>query len=497
MAAKLGILAGGGPLPGYIIEACRSSGRDHFVLAFQDQADPTVIGDAPQAWVRLGAVEEAIGRLRAEECVELVLAGPVRRPTLAELRPDRRAARFLARGILNKGDNGLLGAVVRTLEEEEGFRVVGADALLADLRANAGPLGRHTPTAEDEQDIARGVEVIYQIGKLDIGQATVVRGGVVLGVEAAEGTEALLNRCGKLQRGERGGVLVKLAKPGQEKRADMPVVGPNTVAGAAAAGLAGIAVAAGATLVFEPDTVVADADAAGLFVVGILPSDYLSNTTALSTAHPWLTGNGRLQRSLHIFVIVGEPSGDVLGARLMAAFNAKLGRRVRYSGVGGPQMADQGLDSLFDYRQLAVMGLLEVLPQAPRLLRRVRDVAAAIERDNPDVIISIDAPSFAFAVLRRLGAHSQPRIHYVAPQIWAWRPKRVRKFKKYLGPHFGAVSLPSRPISPLPACHVPSSAIRSSRISRRLRTAGNFAPAITSRPTRLCCAPCRAAGVPK
>jgi DUF1009 family protein len=277
MAAKLGILAGGGPLPGNLIEACKKSGRDYFVLAFEGQADPDVIGEAPQAWVRLGAVEEAIGRLRAEQCEELVLAGPVQRPSLAELRPDRRAARFLARGLLSKGDNGLLGAVVCTLEEEEGFRVVGADTILADLRAGAGPFGRHAPTPDDEADIARGVDVVYQIGLLDIGQAAVIREGFVLGVEAAEGTEALLNRCGSLQGENRGGVLVKLPKPGQEKRADLPTIGPRTVAGAIDASLAGIAVAAGATLIIEPARVVADADAAGLFVVGIEPNDYRSD----------------------------------------------------------------------------------------------------------------------------------------------------------------------------------------------------------------------------
>lgn len=280
MAAKLGILAGGGPLPGYLIEACRASGRDYFVLAFEDQADPEIIGAAPQAWVRLGAAEEAIGRLRAEQCEELVLAGPVRRPTLSELRPDRRAARFLARGLLSKGDNGLLGAVVRTLEEEEGFRVVGADTILADLRAGAGPFGRHAPGKDDEADIARGVHVVHKIGQLDIGQATVVRSGLVLGVEAAEGTEALLSRCAQLQRGNRGGVLVKLPKPNQERRADLPAIGPKTVAGAAEAGLNGIAVAAGATLIFEPARVVADADAAGLFIVGIRPEDYRSGYNA-------------------------------------------------------------------------------------------------------------------------------------------------------------------------------------------------------------------------
>ena len=277
MAAKLGILAGGGPLPGYLIEACRSSGRDYFVLAFEDHADANVIGEAPQAWVRLGAVEEALGRLRAEQCEEIVLAGPVRRPTLAELRPDRRAARLLARGLLKKGDNGILGAVVRLLEEEEGFRVVGADSILAELRAGLGPFGRHSPTPDDEADIARGVDVVHQIGRLDIGQAAIVCQGIVLGVEAAEGTEALLKRCGALQQGNRGGVLVKLPKPGQEKRADLPAVGPKTVAEAAHAGLAGIAVAAGWTLVFEPAQVAADADAAGLFIVGIKPDDYLAD----------------------------------------------------------------------------------------------------------------------------------------------------------------------------------------------------------------------------
>ncbi len=280
MAPKLGILAGGGPLPGLLIEACRATGRQAFVIAFEGQADPNVIGEAPHAWVRLGAADDALGRLRAENVEEIVMAGPVRRPTLKELRPDRRAARFLARDLLNKGDNGLLGAIVRTLEEDEGFRVVGADSVLQEMRAAEGAFGKVVPDPDENTDIAQGVRVLDATGHLDIGQAVVVQQGIVLGLEAAEGTRGLLERCGKLRREGRGGVLVKLPKPGQEIRADMPTIGLDTVADAIAAGLAGIAVGAGNTLVLDQQVLVSAADEAGIFIVGIRPRDYLEGGTA-------------------------------------------------------------------------------------------------------------------------------------------------------------------------------------------------------------------------
>ncbi|MBO6783162.1 MAG: UDP-2,3-diacylglucosamine diphosphatase LpxI [Alphaproteobacteria bacterium] len=276
MAPKVGILAGGGPLPGYLVDACRSSGRDVFVIAFEGQADPRVVEAAPHAWVRLGAAGEALDRLRAEAVEEIVMAGPVTRPTWRELRPDRRAAKFLGRGLLNKGDDGLLGAIVRALEEEEGFRVIGADDLLDDLQATAGPFGAYGPDEDSTADIEQGVRVLHTTGPLDIGQAVIVQQGIVLGLEAAEGTRGLIERCAGLRREGRGGVLVKLPKPGQETRADMPSIGPETLRAAAASGLAGIAVATGATLVFERDEVVRLADEHGLFVVGIAPSDIVA-----------------------------------------------------------------------------------------------------------------------------------------------------------------------------------------------------------------------------
>lgn len=271
MQPKLGILAGGGELPARIVGACRATGRDYFVLAFEGHADPAFVEGSPHAWIRLGEAGTGMRLLKDAGAVELVMAGPVRRPTLKELRPDWRTTKFFARiGLAALGDDGLLKAVIRELEGE-GFVVVGLDSILTDILAEPGVYGRHAPDAQAESDIRRGIEVARGIGRLDVGQAVVVQQGIVLGVEAVEGTDALIRRCAELRRDGPGGVLVKLKKPGQEGRVDLPTVGVATVRAAAAAGLRGIAVEAGGALIVGRDQMMAEADAAGLFVVGIDP----------------------------------------------------------------------------------------------------------------------------------------------------------------------------------------------------------------------------------
>jgi UDP-2,3-diacylglucosamine hydrolase len=269
MADRLGIIAGGGGLPRRLIESCRSSGRDIFVLAVAGAAEPAAISDVPHAWCRLGAAAAGLALLRENHVTELVLAGAIRRPSLAALRPDWRAAKLLARiGYRRLGDDGLLSAVVKELEEE-GFRVIGADQLLDQALVPEGPLGSVCPDAQAEADIERGLHAARSLGALDIGQAVIVQQGLVLGVEAIEGTDELLRRCGTLRRDGPGGVLVKVEKPGQEPRADRPTIGPRTVLLAAETGLRGIAVEAYSTIVLDRDEVVQAADRAGLFVVGI------------------------------------------------------------------------------------------------------------------------------------------------------------------------------------------------------------------------------------
>jgi DUF1009 family protein len=266
---RLGVLAGGGQLPVRVIEACRAAGRDFFVLAFEGQTDPATVIDTPHAWVRLGAVGEALKRLHEAAVTEVVMAGPVTRPSFEDLRPDWRGAMFLAKvGARAFGDDGLLSAVVRELEAE-GFRVVGADDVFDSLRTPFGPCGALRADDAAVVDINRGIEVLRALGHLDVGQAVVVQQGVVLGVEAIEGTDALLERCAVLRRSGRGGVLVKLAKPEQERRVDLPTIGPGTVVRAASAGLRGIALETGRSLIIDRDAVVRAADDAGLFVVGV------------------------------------------------------------------------------------------------------------------------------------------------------------------------------------------------------------------------------------
>ena len=271
MAAKLGIIAGGGLVPGQLIQAAKAQGRDCFVLAIKNSADPSQLAGVDHVWLRLGQAGKAFELLHEKQVGEVVMAGPVRRPTLSEMRPDWRTARFFARiGLKALGDDGLLSAVIGEFESE-GFKIVGAHEVLGDLLAPLGVWGTVRPDEQAASDIKHGVKVAQGLGALDVGQSVVVQQGIVLGVEAIEGTDALIERVGSLRRAGLGGVLVKLCKPGQDHRVDLPTIGPDTLKRAAAAGLRGIAVEAGASIVVDLDQLVRAADKAGLFLTGISP----------------------------------------------------------------------------------------------------------------------------------------------------------------------------------------------------------------------------------
>ena len=166
------------------------------------------------------------------------------------------------------GDDGLLAAIVRVLGEE-GFRVLGAHEVLTEAVGPRGQMGRVAPDAAAMADIERGVTVVRALGQADVGQGCVVQQGIVLAVEAIEGTDAMLARAAGLARPGPGGVLIKLVKPGQDRRADLPTIGPATLRAASAAGLRGVAFEAGGTLLTDRTGCVTEADTAGLFLLGI------------------------------------------------------------------------------------------------------------------------------------------------------------------------------------------------------------------------------------
>ncbi|WP_420404783.1 LpxI family protein [Nisaea sp.] len=267
---KLGILAGGGVLPRRIAERRLEGGDTVFVIAFEGQTDPATVEGLEHAWMRLGATGATLKRLREASVEEVVMAGPMRRPAFSDLSLDMRSAKALARaGRKAFGDDGLLSLIIEELERD-GFRVVGIDDVLGGYLMPEGTLTATAPSEEAEHDIARGLEVLMALSPADVGQAVAVQEGLVLAVEAVEGTDAMIARAGLVKRdGAAGPVLVKIKKLGQERRADLPTIGVDTVRSAVSAGFRGIAVESGATILVDRDAVVAAADAEKLFLTGI------------------------------------------------------------------------------------------------------------------------------------------------------------------------------------------------------------------------------------
>ncbi len=265
-------------MPRRLAESATGVAGTPFVIRLAGMADEDFSAFAN---VECGLAEsgKTIRSLKQAGCDAVVLAGMVKRPDFAKLKPDLRGAALLTRVIAAaaRGDGAMLSVLVETLEAE-GFRVIGAEDVLADLAAPAGAVGALSPSGENWADIRKAAAIIAALGSFDIGQAAVVASGHTLAVEAAEGTDLLLERCARLPAAARGGdkrngVLVKRPKPGQELRVDLPTIGIETVRRVDEAGLAGIAVEAGAALLIDRQAIAREADQRGIFVFGFRPAE--------------------------------------------------------------------------------------------------------------------------------------------------------------------------------------------------------------------------------
>ncbi len=263
----LGIIAGRDLLPRLIAERRRAEGRPYLVIAFAGAAEPW-LREHPHEVHEFEKPGRLFAALRRAGCSHVVFAGTMERPRLRPWRADGRGLGLIGpvMGAMARGDDSLLSGLARIFEAE-GFGVVGADAYLPELTSPPGVLGRHAPGPQSRADAARGASILSALGPFDVGQAVVVAAGRCLGIEAAEGTDVLLARMAALADAQAtGGVLVKMAKPGQDRRFDLPAIGPRTVEAAAQAGLAGVAIEAGAVCVLDRSTTVRAADTAGLFL---------------------------------------------------------------------------------------------------------------------------------------------------------------------------------------------------------------------------------------
>lgn len=274
---KLGLIAGGGGLPAEIAERCRAAGRPYFVVRLRGFADEGTAGH-PSTEIGLAELGKCFKALKKEGCEAVCLAGQVDRPDFGKLKPDMRGLAALP-GVIAAARHGDDAMLRRVLEEfrKEGFEIEGAHEAAGSMTLGLGRLGRLEPGPEHREDIERALTVARAIGRLDVGQGAVACDGLVLAVEAQEGTDGMLRRVAELPEAIRGrpgamrGVLAKAAKPIQEIRVDLPTIGVATVQRAAKAGLAGIVGEAGRLLVVDREATVAMADELGLFIIGVEP----------------------------------------------------------------------------------------------------------------------------------------------------------------------------------------------------------------------------------
>jgi hypothetical protein len=259
------LLAGNGRFPFLVLEAARSRGIEMVVIALQEEAFPELEKNAARIhWVSLGQLGKALDLLKQERVSKAVMAGQVKHNKIfSSIQPDWRMAKLLL-SLATKNTDSLIGGVAKLLNEE-GIELVDSTTFLKPLLPEPGVLTRRAPSAEELADIAYGRMIARTIAGLDLGQTVVVRDRACAAIEAMEGTDETIERAARIAGGQRLAVI-KVSKPGQDMRFDVPVVGPPTVAVMQRSGATALAIDAHRTLVMERAQMIAAADAAGIAI---------------------------------------------------------------------------------------------------------------------------------------------------------------------------------------------------------------------------------------
>ncbi|MDR2106956.1 MAG: lipid-A-disaccharide synthase [Holosporaceae bacterium] len=407
--SPIGIICGGGEYPRLAARACVEKGIDFRLVFLKGFCSPENWPKTAVLTANFGEVGRVIDFLKAGGVRRIVFAGKVTRPNFNQLLPDKKGKSWLLKLGKNifAGDDALLRAVTELLHEE-GFEVIAGTGLLDDIFLPEGIFSLRRPTPSELTDIKIGLSAAAKLGLSDVGQSVIVRNGKVIGEEDAAGTDALAERCAF--ESEKGGILVKISKPQQDDRLDLPTVGIQTVETLRRNNYDGLAIEANRCIVINKEEVIRRADESGIFIVSVKPD------------------------VLKIFLIAGEASGDYLGGRLMQDISKIFPGRVDFFGVGGQYTEKAGLKRLFSVDELSVMGIAEVIGKIFHVKKLIDKTVQAICEYRPDVIVTVDSSGFTHRVVKRVKkiGYKAPTIHYVAPPVWAWRPWRARSIHKFI-----------------------------------------------------------------
>lgn len=267
---KLAILAGSGVLPRQVYDAARDKGIEAIVIGLDGETEYSYFKGVRVEKFIIHKISNIFKFLKKEEVSHITMAGKVERADIARLLLDMKGAKLFARIIKNGfADNAILTTIIKFCEDE-GFEIVGPEKIACNNIVQEGVLTKVKPSKVNKEDFKAGFKTLKVVAETDVGQALVIQSGLILGIEAAEGTDELIKRCGEIrQRDEEGPVLLKMCKPNQDKRVDLPCIGPKTVEYIAKYGFSGVAVEAGKTLILDKNETIALANKLGVFICGI------------------------------------------------------------------------------------------------------------------------------------------------------------------------------------------------------------------------------------
>ena len=267
----LGMISGSGMMPVEIIRYCKQHNTEIFVVGLEPFATEEQLKDVPHVFAKMGEVGKILKAFKENNVYDIVLAGGIKRPALKELIPDWEGTKLIAKIAINikkMSDDGMFRMVINEIESR-GFHVVGIEEVVPEMLFSEGNYGKVKPSDEDMDDIRRGITVAKAIGAVDVGQAVVVQEGIVLAMEAVEGTDQMLSRAASLRKQGKDPVMVKVLKPGQDMRVDLPAIGLQTIELLKKNGIKGIAVEAGGILLIEREAVIEMANREGIFILGM------------------------------------------------------------------------------------------------------------------------------------------------------------------------------------------------------------------------------------